>query len=70
MKILTFELTHDAIMAEKILKKTVKIQVMPIPRSLSSSCGVAISFPPEKTTEVEQILKEAQIDFTITDIDG
>lgn len=38
-----FTTIHDVLKAEKILKKaTVDVEVVPVPRALSSDCGVCI----------------------------
>ena len=53
----TFESTHAAIATEKILKPAEAI-VMPVPRFISSSCGISVRISPNKHEEAEQIFKE------------
>ena len=55
--LLTFESTHAAIATEKLLKP-VDIIVMPVPRFVSSSCGISIRINPEKRDDAEKIIKE------------
>ena len=53
----TFETTHAAIATEKILKPVGGI-VMPVPRFISSSCGISIRIDVEKHEEAEKIFRE------------
>jgi len=42
---LLFFTTHDVLKAEKVLKKNnVAIELVPVPRNLSSDCGMCIKF--------------------------
>jgi hypothetical protein len=48
--------------AEKLLKgKGIKIDLIPVPREISSDCGVAIELYGESETEALLILKENRI---------
>lgn len=40
--VLTFESTHAAMAAQKYLKDKVRHVVMPVPRCISASCGIAV----------------------------
>ncbi len=40
--VLTFESTHAAMAAQKYLKDKIPHVVMPVPRCISASCGIAI----------------------------
>ena len=53
----TFETTHAAIATEKILKPAGAI-VMPVPRFISSSCGISVRINPENHEKAEQIFRE------------
>lgn len=53
----TFESTHGAISTEKILKKVGCI-VMPVPRHISTSCGIACRVEPAKFADSVQVFKE------------
>ena len=57
-----FQSIHRVMKAEKLLKqKKLKILLIPVPRQLSSDCGLAIRFSPELKNEVEKILSEAEL---------
>ena len=49
--ILSFNTTTDAMQAEKLLKDNFHIAIMPVPREISSGCGLSIRFqdPVEST---------------------
>jgi len=53
---------HYVLKAEQLLKKKgVRHDVVPVPREISSDCGMAIIFAPENFTEVCGVLDTAQI---------
>jgi hypothetical protein len=48
--------------AEKLLKaKGIKVDVIPVPREISSDCGVAIELSADSEAEALLILKESRI---------
>ena len=53
----TFESTHAAIATEKILKPVGGI-VMPVPRFISSSCGISIRIEADRREEAEDVFRE------------
>lgn len=53
----TFESTHAAITTEKILKPVGAV-VMPVPRFVSSSCGISIRIETDKHAEAEALIRE------------
>ena len=53
----TFESTHAAIATEKILKPVGGI-VMPVPRFISSSCGISIRIEADRREEAEAVFRE------------
>ena len=53
----TFESTHAAIATDKLLK-SVESVVMPVPRFISSSCGISVRIKPERHEEAEQLFRE------------
>lgn len=53
----TFVSTHAAISTERLLK-VVDCVTMPVPRFLSSSCGIAVRISIEKHEESEKLFKE------------
>jgi Putative Se/S carrier protein-like len=57
-----FESVHRVMKAEKLLKaKGIKIDVIPVPREISSDCGVAIELSGELEAEALLVLKENRI---------
>ena len=54
--LLTFESTHAAIQTEKLLKPA-GIQIMPVPRFISASCGISIRISPDKREQAEEIFR-------------
>lgn len=53
-----------ALQAEKRLKgKGVAVKLIPVPRQLSSDCGVCLRFQLEEEEKVRQALKEERIDI-------
>lgn len=53
----TFETTHAAIATDKLLKPVGSI-VMPVPRFISSSCGISVRIKPENREQAEQLFRE------------
>jgi len=53
-----FHSVHRVMKAEKVLKQAgVEILLIPVPRQLSSDCGLAIRYAPEAQVGVEEILR-------------
>lgn len=60
--IFLFESVHCVMKAEKLLKaKGIKINLIPVPREISSDCGVAIELSAESEEEALIILREGRI---------
>lgn len=58
----TFPSVHDALQFEKTLKEAgLKLQLIPVPREISSSCGIAAKFSPEHLSEFEKTIIEYQL---------
>ena len=53
----TFESTHAAIATDKLLKPVGSV-VMPVPRFISSSCGISVRIAVEMHEAAEKIFKE------------
>ena len=53
----TFESTHAAIATEKLLKPADAV-VMPVPRFISSSCGISIRINPENHKQAETLFRD------------
>jgi hypothetical protein len=59
----TFETTHMALKFEKNCRKAgLDVRVIPLPRELSSSCGLACSYPCDSRGAVDEIVRSARID--------
>ena len=60
--VLLLESIHQVMRAEKLLKaKGVKIDLIPVPREISSDCGMAIELPSEEERKVMNLLEERGI---------
>jgi hypothetical protein len=60
--VLLLESIHQVIRAEKFLKeKGFPINLIPVPRQISSDCGVAIELPWEEKEKVKLKLEEGHI---------
>ena len=60
--VILFPSVHFALRAEKIMKgKGITIKLIPVPRHLSSDCGVCLRFPWERKEEVMGILADAKV---------
>ncbi len=56
--VLTFPSSHYALKAEKICKDVgVKVMLIPLPREISSDCGVALIVHPEARPKAEGLLE-------------
>lgn len=62
--VVLFESTSAALMAEKRLKKAaIPHKVIPVPRQISSDCGVCIRFAAGVRGDVESALTSGRIPF-------
>lgn len=60
--LLVFESVHQVMKAEKLLKgQGVKIDLIPMPREISSDCGVAIDLPEGAKEEALSFLSEHRV---------
>lgn len=60
--VVLFHSTQAAIKAEKILKESeIKIKLIPVPRHLSSDCGICLRFDFNNASAVEFILKSKNV---------
>ena len=60
--LLVFASVHQVMKAEKILqKKGLKIDLVPVPREISSDCGVAIELSLDVKEEILKRLKEDRL---------
>lgn len=62
--VLTFKSTHFTIQAEKILKdKEIIFKIIPTPREITISCGLAILFSLDDLDRVKSIIKDENINI-------
>jgi hypothetical protein len=58
----TFDNTHNALRFEKTLKENqIKLTVMPVPREISASCGLAVKFDLEKYENISSLAADNEI---------
>ena len=66
MVLFLFESTHAVIKAEKIcLENGIKYKIIPVPRSISSQCGMSVEVEPEQKDRISQILDQSDIAYKI-----
>ena len=59
----TFHVTSMALMFEKICRKEgLDVKIIPVPRQLSASCGLACSYPCDKEESIRHIIEKKKID--------
>lgn len=59
----TFDVTSMAILFERVCRKEgLSVKVVPVPRSLSSSCGLACEYPCEDEELIKSICVDREID--------
>ena len=60
--VILFPSIHFALRAEKLMKeKGIAYKLIPVPRHLSSDCGVCLRIPFERKEEILSILTEASV---------
>ena len=60
--VVSFESTHGAIAARRVLDKTGTIRTIPVPRSVYAACRIAITFSEESLALVMEKLKTLDIE--------
>jgi len=60
--VILFQSIHQVMKAEKLLKgRGIRIDLIPVPREISSDCGIAIELPWEATEEALRLLDEGGV---------
>ena len=60
----TFNTTSMALMFERACRKAgISARIAPVPRKLSSSCGLACDFPCESRAEVEELARKDRLEL-------
>ncbi|EHM10240.1 Protein of unknown function (DUF3343) [Thermanaerovibrio velox DSM 12556] len=63
--IATFDTTHMALLFEKTMRSQgLMVKIVPVPRSLSSSCGLACRYPCEEHEKVVRTAEEHRIEVS------
>ena len=63
--IATFDTTHMALFFEKSCRSIgLKVKIVPVPREISSSCGLACSYPCEDEEKIRSIAAEKDIEVS------
>ena len=66
MALFLFKSTHAVINAEKLLRsKKIQFKVIPVPRAISSQCGMAIESGDKDKQKIFNILAKKQIIFQV-----
>ncbi|MCE5201274.1 MAG: DUF3343 domain-containing protein [Synergistaceae bacterium] len=61
----TFDTTHMALFFEKSCRSAgLDVRIIPVPRQLSASCGLACSYPCDKEEMVRAIVLKKGIEVT------
>lgn len=64
-KVIVFPSTSHAIRAERVLQQAgIKVMTIPVPRQISSDCGIALKFDSTDTQKVSETLSEAKVEFS------
>lgn len=64
--LLLFQSTRAVIKAERLLnEKDIFCKVIPVPRHISSECGMALEIYPESAHAIKHVLDENQIAFAV-----
>ena len=62
--VILFHSTSEAIRAESVTKKSgLQVKLRPIPRQLSSDCGICLTFVPANREKVEEVLRARNVDY-------
>lgn len=60
--VFTFSTTSHALKAEKVMKKREKpFMIIPTPREISASCGLAMKMTPDRLEEYMSILQDEKV---------
>jgi hypothetical protein len=60
--LLLFQSTHDVIKAERVVRaEGFSVQVVPVPRSVSSECGMSLEVPFRSRNKVTRFLAKSGI---------
>lgn len=60
---ITFPSTHDALTFENIFKGQFPFRIVPVPREISTSCGIAIRLDEKDSKTLEDALKKHPVKY-------
>ena len=59
----TFDTTHMALLFEKACRASnLSARIVPVPRELSASCGLACTYPCDREEEVKQVCHDKKVE--------
>ncbi|HEU65469.1 MAG TPA: DUF3343 domain-containing protein [Chloroflexi bacterium] len=62
--VVLFYSTSEALRVEKLCKeRDLRVKLIPVPRQLSSDCGICLRFEHDRESEVREILDERKIEI-------
>lgn len=62
--VITFHSTHHALKAERVMRDCgLEAKTIPVPRSISSNCGIALRVEAESGQDLEILLGEGKVPF-------
>ena len=65
--LITFPTTYDSIKAEEVLKQNkVSLRVRPVPRDISSDCGLAIQCEKKDEEQALKLLEQNEVEVEST----
>ncbi|MCI6259615.1 DUF3343 domain-containing protein [Pyramidobacter sp. SM-530-WT-4B] len=63
----TFDVTSMALMFEKQCRSAgFDVRIIPVPRQISASCGLACSYPCDRENEIAQLCEKNNIEISET----
>ena len=67
--VVLFESISHAVKAEKIVQKAhIACKLIPVPRHLSSDCGICLRIPAEKRVEIDELLRQSLRGYVIAEL--
>ncbi|MFH1148206.1 MAG: DUF3343 domain-containing protein [Pseudomonadota bacterium] len=64
--VFVFDSIHHVLKAEKFIKKSgLACELIPVPRQISSDCGMALAVQPHHSQEARELLDKAALRFSV-----
>ena len=60
---ITFPTVHEALHFEEVLKGTFTFRIVPVPRELSTTCGIAVRLSPEDLELAKSKIEEHSLKY-------